>query len=241
VNSPRNILLGESMKWSEQSKFRSFFVVDWQKKLISLAAAIILWYWVNFPEYEELTFSSPIVYKNLPKDMQIIETYDTIVPVKVRGLKEKIKNLDFNKMVHFTVNLEKAVPGVNSYMIEIELSEPQPDVIFTPLKDRARLKIDRMDSKIVLIQPVTTGSPGDDCFLDDLILDRRTISIKGPQSILSQYNYLETVPISIEGATNDIVETVPINLPKFVTVDGSNSLQVIARIVKKIQDERTNP
>ncbi len=229
------------MKWLERSKFASFFIVDWQKKLVSLAAAAILWYWVNFPEYEELTFSSPIVYKNLPRDMQIIETYDTIVPVKVRGLKEKIKNIDFNKMVHFTVNLEKAVPGENSYMIEIELTEPQPDVIFTPLKDRAKVKIDRVESKIVFIQPITTGSPADGYILDDILLDRRMVTIKGPQSILSQYNYLETIPLSIEGATNDITEAVPINLPKLITVDGSNRLQVVARIVKKNPDERNNP
>jgi hypothetical protein len=201
--------------------------------LISLAAAVILWYWVNFPEYEELTFSSPIVYKNIPKEMQIIEAYDTVVPVKVRGLKEKIKNLDFNKTVRFMVNLEKAVPGVNSYMIEIELLEPQPDVIFTPLKDRAKVRIDRIITKIVLVQPITTGNPMEGYVLDDVLLDRRMVTIKGPQSILSQYNYLETVPLSIEGATNDIIENVPINLPKLISVEGSNSLQLTAIIVKK--------
>src|SRR5271157_3092790 len=131
------------MKWSKRNKFIGFFVVDWQKKLISLIAAAILWYWVNFPEYEELTFSSAINYKNLPKDYEIIEIYDTIVHVKVRGLKEKIKNLDFDKTVHFIVDLEKAVTGVNYYMLEIQLSEPQPDIIFTPLQDRVKLKIDR--------------------------------------------------------------------------------------------------
>ncbi len=227
------------MKWSKRNKFIGFFVVDWQKKLISLIAAAILWYWVNFPEYEELTFSSPINYKNLPKDYEIIEIYDTIVHVKVRGLKEKIKNLDFDKMVHFIVDLEKAAPGVNYYMLEIQLSEPQPDIIFTPLQDRVKLKIDRISSKIVFIQPITTGNPGDGYILDDILLpaDRRMVTITGPVSILTQYNYIETIPLSIEGATNDITQSVPLNLPKLVKIDGPNNLLVTARIVKKIQDD----
>ncbi len=227
------------MRLSERNKFIAFFTVDWQKKLISLIVAAILWYWVNFPEYEELTFSSTIAYKNLPKDYEIIESYDPVVHVKVRGLKDKINSLDFDKMVHFVVNLEKATPGINYYMLEIQLSEPQPDIIFTPLQDSVKLRIDRVESKIVMIEPITSGTPGDGYALDDLILppERRMVTITGPATILTQYNYLETIPVSIEGATNDITESVPLNLPKFVKVEGSNSLLVTARIIKKNPDD----
>jgi YbbR domain-containing protein len=231
------------MKSLKRNRFIAFFVVDWQKKLLSLIAATLLWYLVNFPEYEELTFSSTINYKSLPKDYEIIEIYDPVVHVKVRGLKEKIKNLDFDKMVHFVVNLEKAVPGVNYYMLEIQLSEPQPDIIFTPLQDRVKLKIDRIGSKIVFIQPVTTGNPGDGYILDDIIIpaERRTVTITGPESILTQYNYIETIPLSIEGATNDISLAIPLNLPKMVKIDGPDTLFVTARIVKKNQDNGSLP
>lgn len=226
------------MKWSERNKFIGFFTADWQKKLVSLIVAAVLWYWVNFPEYEELTFSSTIAYKNLPKDYEIIEAYDPVVHVKVRGLKEKIKNLDFDKMVHFIVNLEKAAPGINYYMLEIQLSEPQPDIIFTPMLDRVKLRIDRMESKVVMIQPLTTGNPGEGYALDDILLpaDRRMTTITGPASVLTQYNYVETVPLSIEGATNDITQTVPLNLPNLVKADGPGNLVITARIVKKTQD-----
>ncbi|MGA2141472.1 MAG: YbbR-like domain-containing protein [Brevinematales bacterium] len=229
------------MKWSERNKFIGFFTSDWQKKLVSLIVAAVLWYWVNFPEYEELTFSSTIAYKNLPKDYEIIETYDPVVHVKVRGLKEKIKNLDFDKMVHFIVNLEKAAPGVNYYMLEIQLSEPQPDIIFTPMLDRVKLRIDKMESKVVMIQPLTTGNPGEGYVLDDILLpaDRRMTTITGPASVLTQYNYIETVPLSIEGATNDITQTVPLNLPNLVKADGPGNLVITARIVKKTQDPGT--
>ncbi len=225
------------MKWWKRSKIASFFIFDWQKKLISLAVAALLWYIVNFPAYEELTFSSSIVYKNLPKDLMIVEIYDTTVLVKVKGLKEKIKNLDFSKMVHFYVNLEKASPGINSYMIEIEITEPQPGVIFNPLKDKAKLKIDKISSKIVFIQPITSGNPKDGYIVDDILMDRRMITIKGPQDTLNQYNYLETIPLSIDGATNDVAEYVPLNLPKLVTVEGMDRVHVVARIIKKPSEE----
>jgi len=218
------------------NKIAKWIISDWQKKIISLVVAMLLWYIVNYQAYDELTFSLPIQYKNLPKELQIIEIYDTLVPILVKGPRERIKSLDFSKMVKVSVNLEKASPGINTFLIETELKDPKPDVSFTLLKEKASLKIDQVSSKIVFVRPILTGEPSTNYVKEEMFINPRMVTIKGPKSLIDQINYVETTPLSIEGVSSDITEKIPLNLPKNVSVEGDDKVYLTIRIVKKSVD-----
>ena len=225
------------MKSSAWHKFRQTIIrmitSEWEKKLAAVILAGLLWFYVNSLSYVEKTVSLPIQFRNLPENLMIVETYDSAASLVVKGKTEQVKTVNLAKAIKPVVSLEQAVPGTSSYPIEIILNTPQQDLIINLTKDKARLKIDEIATNHLPIEPQILGVPKSGYILDDIILDRKTVMVRGPLEFLTSSNSIATKPVSISGATNDIRITVGLNPPKNVTVIGADHIYIIARIIKK--------
>jgi YbbR domain-containing protein len=206
---------------------------EWQKKLIALAFAVFIWYYVNSLSYTEENLALPIQYRNLPSDLMIVESSEPTASFIIKGKVEQIENIKQKRAIKPIVNLEQAATGTHNYKIEISIDEPQSDVIINLLKDRVKLKIDKTIIKIVPIQPIFTGSLKDGYLIDDVIMDHRLITIKGPSELISQLNFLETAPIAITNLTNDFSQSLGINVPKMISIIGEEKVNILVRVVKK--------
>lgn len=228
------------MKFLDWGKIVSFITYEWGKKLIALGIALFLWYYVNTLSYIEQTFTLPIQFTNLPEDLVMVESSDSTATFTVKGRIEMLKNINPSKMMKPVVNLENALPGVKNYKIEIVINEPQADLIINLLKERVNVKIDKIENKTVLVQPIVTGNPKDGFIVDDVIMDKNIMNIRGPSEIISQQTYLETKPVLISGASNDVEQTVNVSLPKFVSVIGYDKITIKVRIIPKEMRKDSN-
>ncbi len=227
------ILQKESMKSGVWNKILNFIIEEWQIKLISLFIAILLWFYVNSLSYIEQSFTIPIQYLNLPADLIMLESSDTAASFIIKGRIEKLKNISISKIIKPVVNLENAIPGTKYYKIEIVINEPQSDLIINLQKERVSVKIDRIVSKIVFIQPIISGNPKEGYKIEDIIMDKNLAYIKGPSEVLTQLNYVETKPLFIAGASNDILLQAALNLPKFVFEVSNETYNVSVKITAK--------
>lgn len=227
------------MKYLNRNNILNFFRNEWLKKVLAVALAAVLWWFVNYWSYTEQSFSLPIQFKNLPADLVILESSDSAASFVVKGKVESVKNISQAKSIKPVVYLDDAKAGTNLYKIELILNEPQSDLIINLLKDKVKLRIDNLTTKVLPVQPVINGSPGDGYVVDDIIMDRNMMTVKGPSEVLAAMEYVETKPVVIAGTLSNITLVVLPELPKLVTAISPEKISVSVSLTKK--KEKTEP
>ena len=77
------------------------------------------------------------------------------------------------------------------------------------------------------VLPKIEGQPAPSYLITSVTADPATVTLTGdPDALKALPAYVETVPISIAGATEDIQERVPLQVPETVSVRGSQSVVV---------------
>jgi YbbR domain-containing protein len=221
------------MRSLNRNNLLKLFTSEWLKKLLAVVFAAVLWWFVNYWSYTEQSFSLPIQFKNLPADLVVLETSDTAASFVAKGKAESVKNISQNKSIKPIVYLDDAKTGTNLYKIELVLNEPQSDLIINLMKDKVRLRIDRIATRVLPVQPTVIGSPADGFIVENVTLDRNMITVKGPSEVLASMEYVETKAIQISGASNDITLTVVPELQKMITALSPEKFQVTVNIAKK--------
>ncbi len=193
-------------------KIQGLWSKEWLIKFISLCLAGMLWYFVGGEDVVEKTVMIPVEVINKPADLVISNKYKKDVEVTVRGRRSQILEMGKDQVV-FQIDLSKATPGTKVESIEnesipvsrgIEVQQVQPSSII--------LSLDKLIKKEFQINPVTTGDVTPGYILEALRLDPETITITGPQTVLSQVEVLKTVPINISGLFESVQLQIPLEL-----------------------------
>jgi YbbR domain-containing protein len=89
----------------------------------------------------------------------------------------------------------------------------------TPPKIQITLPIEqRFGYKDVSVSAVVRGKPASGYWVNNIIVSPPQVTVVGnPQVLASLPGFIETAPIDVNGATEDIVRSVPLNLPNGVT------------------------
>ncbi len=93
---------------------------------------------------------------------------------------------------------------------------PEQVSVQVPVRQRANFKE-------VIVKPEIVGQPASEYYIAQVRLNPSVVLIAGPRSVLEELpGFLSTVPISIAGVTEDVVERLPLELPPGVaTVNPS--------------------
>jgi YbbR domain-containing protein len=83
--------------------------------------------------------------------------------------------------------------------------------------------------KTLPVHPVVTGTPAAGFEIASIAVDPPVVSIEGDADALAALSKLDTDPISISGASTDLVRTVPLDLPAGVdSISGDSAAVTIA-------------
>lgn len=93
----------------------------------------------------------------------------------------------------------------------------------------------------VLVEP--SGTPAEGYTLSAVFADPKLVTVQGDPQAVSELSGYITVPVDITGASQDVVERVPLRLPENVTVLGAQSINVTVSItaVAGVWNVRTRP
>ena len=210
-------------------KIQGLWSKEWVLKFISLCLAAMLWYFVGGEDVVEKNVMVPVEVINMPADLIISNRYKREIEVTVRGPRSLILEMGKDQEP-FQIDLFQATPGTKVESVGnekipvnrgLEVQRVQPASII--------LSLDKLIEKEFQINPVTTGEVTPGYILEDLRLDPSTISITGPQTVLSQVEVLKTVPININGLFESVQLQIPLELDA-VLVDLIGETSITADI-----------
>ncbi|MBM9603188.1 CdaR family protein [Desulfopila inferna] len=227
-------------------KIQNLWAKGWVLKLISLCLATMLWIFVGGEDIVEKNIMVPVEVINLPKDLIISNKYKNEIEVTVRGPRSLILETGKDQKAR-QIDLSKATPGTKVENIEIDTIPISRGIEVLRVRPSSIiLSLDKLIKKELPINPVTVGSVTPGYVLKNLTIDPSSISITGPQTVLSRVEVLQTTPINIHGLFESVQLQIPLELdPAIVDLIGETSVTAdititYDTITKTIEDVPVN-
>lgn len=100
-----------------------------------------------------------------------------------------------------------------------------------PVSVHVRIVIaSNMQSRSLPVNPVVVGTPAAGFDLASVTVDPLVVSVEGEAASLSALNRIDTLPVSLTGATSDVTASVGLILTPGITVLGVDRVTVTARL-----------
>ncbi|MBI5787658.1 MAG: hypothetical protein HZA78_02220 [Candidatus Schekmanbacteria bacterium] len=174
-------------------------------KLISLAAAIIIWFFVVIANKPELSFLVPIKFNNVPKDTELVmdeEAYE--VEVRVKGNQSILSNISSRQIV-VSQDLTGAKPGEGLYNINSDhVKLPHGLQVSKVTPNQVKIRLEQLMERLVPVDPVILGVPADGYELKGVVTFPDKVRITGAQSRVEDLKSVRTVSLNITGAGSSI-------------------------------------
>jgi YbbR domain-containing protein len=181
-------------------------------KFLSVGIAVLLWLTVAGEPIVERGLRVPLELRNTPEELVVIEGPPSQVDVRVRGPSSVLSHLDAGDVVAM-LDVDQARPGTHLFHLALTNVRVPFGVEVVQLTPTAiSLKFETSGTKAVPVVAVTEGTPGLGFQVGQIIIDPPVIEATGPESSLKLLKQAVTEPVSIEGATAAINQTVTISV-----------------------------
>ena len=192
---------------------KKFLSTNTRLKVLALAFAIGLWFFVAGQSDTEVGFLVPLVFKGIPKDMVMTSSPPEDVEVRVGGPKFIINNLSPSD-----IKAEIDLGGVKEGLNAVRLA---PKDVTTPtgvgvLRIRPTSIDIRMDALVSVTLPVKVrleGSPAPGFRVLDVSASPRSVNASGTKKDLKSMNWVSTRPVDISGLDATARFTAPLDIP----------------------------
>jgi len=195
---------------------------NWLLKLISLAFAVVLWFFVMGESRMEVNHIVPLEYVNLPEGLMIANEVPTSVALRINGPRALQVNLD-PEDIGLRVDLEDLSAGVTSFKrLDETLDIPGGLKITRISPSYVDVKLERVRERDVPVRVVLTGDPAPGFLVKSVKADPDRVVVIGAESEIKgvsevvtegvditnvQENFIQTVAISYVGNYTDLKET----------------------------------
>lgn len=183
--------------------------------LLSVLAAFMLWYVLSAQRTREISVRgvrAQLTLVNIPSNLVLVSGVPDTVSVQLRGPLSRA--LDPRVPLEVLLDLSNARSGTNSYPINGSDIPLPPEVEVVSVEPAAiSLVLERRQTLNVALRPVVEGTPAAGFVLVSLRVVPEQVAIQGPESRLDGVDFVETTPISVEGATAPVAVMVQPVLP----------------------------
>ncbi len=184
---------------------------NWMLKLVSLAFALILWFFVMGERRLEVGFAVPLELKNVPAGMIVANEVPSLVDVRISGPRTVLMNLRPSD-IGISVDLKDLQPGLTTFKrLEERLNIPTALKVTRLSPSFVDVKLERIKEKKVPIRVPFTGQPAEGYRIVDVQANPSQVTIEGAESQLKDVAELNTEPVDVEGVQESFTLMVPIN------------------------------
>ncbi len=202
-------------------------------KLLSLAFAVLLWFFVVLEDKVEKEVPAEIKIKNIPQGLILVKKPPEFVMVHVNGPRSILRNLERNPLT-ITLNLEDFGPGKHLIKIKAKyLNLPAGLKVIKITPPQIEIVLEKVASKTVPVEPGIYGSPPPGWKIVSIQVKPKKVKVSGPQSVISKLKRVRTKAVDINGATKDIKKEVSLNLPPLVKAEP-DKVELYVKIVEHI-------
>jgi len=207
-------------------------------KLLSLAFALILWFFVMGEQKQEISYAVPLILKNVPQGLMVANEVPSQVDVRISGPRTLLMNLK-PKDISIAVDLKGLEPGLSSFKrLEERFNLPSALKVTRLSPSFVDVKLERIKTKKVPVKAVISGTPAEGYEFEAIHLKPTEVAVEGAESELKDVSQVETDPIDIEGVQDSFTLIVPINFRgKYTTLKDDKTVEVQVDITKLPEPE----
>lgn len=173
-------------------------------KLISIALAIFLWFFVTFRGQTETSIEVPLEFKNIPPEMEVLKQSVKKVTVGISARERILKELSKND-VRVVMDLSNVKLGENTTPItKSSVKLPRGIDILRIEPSQLKIYMDKKSTKIVPVKVQVSGNPAKGYKIVSVISEPSNIKIEGAQKEIDKIKAIKTEPVNVEGINKDL-------------------------------------
>jgi YbbR domain-containing protein len=214
--------------------FKRYVLHNFSLKLLSLLLAGGLWFLISPDEQPaEVAVHAPIVFQNVPAQLEISSESIPEAQIRVRGPERVIRQLQANE-IHAEIDLVDAKSGERTYdLTSQEVRHPREVSVVQVVPSQLHLAFDTKSSRDVEIHPRVTGNFAEGLQIVKVEADPARITITGPRHHVERVDTATTDPVDASGTTGKAVFTTNVYVPDpLVQVVQTTSIRVTVTVQK---------
>lgn len=184
---------------------RKIVLENWGIKLVSLALAVILWFFVTSKGKMEISLTVPIELQNIPAGMAVVGDVVRYLEVRIQGQERLMRDITAGKRVVCVLDLGLTRPGENTLRISPDDIRRPSGVAVTHLSPyEIRVMLEPLLKKTVRLRPELHGNPASGYRIAEVSVSPPHVTAEGPAGVMRPLALLRTMPIDVQGAKDDI-------------------------------------
>ena len=207
---------------------------NWMLKSISLAFAVVLWFFVMGESRMEVTHVAPLEYENLAEELMIASEVPTSASIRISGPRALQVNLSPSD-ISLSIDLQGLSAGVTSFKrLEESLNIPTGLKITRISPSYVDVKLERVRDRDVPVRVVLVGEPALGFLVRSFKSVPEKITVSGAESELKgvsevvtegidlshvQESFSQVVAISYIGNYTDLKETKTVEIQVVLQAD----------------------
>lgn len=210
--------------------FKRYVFHNFALKVMSLLLATALWLIISRDEQPaEVAVRAPIVFQNVPPNLEISSESAPEAQIRVRGPERVIRQLRSNtNEVQAEIDLAGAQPQERTFDLTAQqVRHPRDLMVVQIVPSQLHLAFDTRQTRDVEVHPRVTGNfpAGEQIVKVDA--DPARVTITGPRHHVEKIDAATTDPIDATGTRGSAVFTTNVYVPDpLVQVQGTTSIRV---------------
>jgi YbbR domain-containing protein len=191
-------------------------VSNWEVKLLSLALAGVVWFFVVSAERSQITMVAAVEYVGLAAGKVLVGPRRDSVELEVEATRWAAARLT-PASVRLRVDLATLPEGESTVRLARGVVEVPPGVRVTRISPAwLHVSLAAAVTRPVRVVPHVRGTPAEGYTMRRMEVDPPTVQLKGPRSTIDVWNTVDTDPVDIAGRRQTVTQTVPLVLPDAV-------------------------
>ena len=214
--------------------FKRYVIHNFWLKVLSLLAATALWFMISRDERPaEVAIRAPIVFQNVPSQIEISTESIPEAQIRVRGPERTIRGLRTNE-VQAEIDLSGTRSGERTFeLTSQQVRHPRDVEVKQVVPSQLHLAFDTRATREVAIHPRVTGNFATGEQIVKIDTDPAQITITGPRRHVERIDAATTDPIDATGTLGRAVFTTNVYIPDpMVQVGQGGSIRVTVYVQK---------
>ena len=217
------------------SFFQRYVFHNFGLKVLSLLFATSLWFVISRDEQmAEVDVRAPIVFRNVPSDLEVSSETIPEALIRVRGPERVIRQLRVNE-VQAELDLAGTTPQQRTFDLTTkQIRHPREVTVMQIVPSQLHLAFDTRLTREVEIHPRVTGNFPDGEQIVRVDADPSRITVTGPRRHVEKLDAATTDPVDATGTRGSTVFTTTVYVTDpLIQVDQSTSIRVTV-VVEKV-------
>lgn len=191
-------------------------VANWEVKVLSLALALVVWFFVVSAERSQIMMVAPVEYVGLAAGKVLVGGRRDSVDLEVEATRWAAARLT-PASVRLRVDLASLPEGETIVRLSRAVVEVPPGVRVTRISPAwLRVALAAAVTRPVRVVPHVRGTPAEGYMMRRMAVDPPTVQLKGPRSTIDVWDTVDTDAVDISGSRQTVTQSVPLVLPDAV-------------------------